>query len=173
MKRFTGHLNPLALALVCTATLTLGACDEEALLGPDAGVDAATGPTFTALYNSTSFQTCAGCHAPEAPGATEGTETTQDWSAREMAYQTIQGVAAGLIGNFADCNGVPLLGDTPENSLMVATFDETVRAEFTLDGFPDCNADTISDMTLKIGGPLAADELELLKQWIIEGAPDN
>lgn len=128
---------------------------------------------FTRLYDSTSFQSCAECHAPNAPGFVDGTEATQDWSSRSNAYTSLQGVASGLIGNFEGCNGVPFINQTPEDSLLVAVFDEDVRANFSLQGFPDCNADTISDMTLKIGGQLSAQELQLLRDWITAGAPDE
>ena len=161
--------NWLTLALSCIAGLYLSACEVP---DPNDGPDAAPADDFTRLYNSASFQTCAGCHAPGAPGFIEGTEATQDWSTRETAYQTLQGMASGLMGNFAGCNDVPLIGATPETSLLLATFDDSIRTEFTLADHPDCNADAISDMTLKIGGPLMAEELQLLTQWLANGAPD-
>lgn len=130
-------------------------------------------PSFTTLYQSSSFSNCSGCHAPGAPGFTDGTEATQDWSTRATAYQSLQGTASGLIGNFAGCNGVPLIGDGPDTSLLVAVFDETVRTAFSLPNFPDCTVDSISDMTLKIGGSLTSQELTLLKDWITAGALDN
>ena len=50
-----------------------GTCDpglvcNEANICEPAGQD-----TFTRLYQSASFQQCAGCHAPGAPGFTDGT----------------------------------------------------------------------------------------------------
>jgi hypothetical protein len=102
-----------------------------------------------------------------------GTEATQDWTTRNMAYSSLQGTASGLIGNFSACNGVQFIGDTPETSLLVAALDEEVRADFAVAGFPDCNSDAISDMTLKIGGPLPASLLADLKQWISAGAPNR
>ena len=144
--------------LVCNAS---GVCEQEQASG------------FTALYDTTSFQSCGECHAPGAPGFVDGTEATQDWSSRDNAYTSLQDVASGLIGNFAGCNGVPLINQTPEDSLLVAVFDEDVRANFSLQGFPDCGADTISDMTLKIGGQLSAQEMQLLRDWITAGAPDD
>lgn len=142
-------------------------CNEADICEPEAQ------DTFTQIYQSASFQQCAGCHAPGAPGFTDGTEATQDWSTRDSAYQSLQGTASGLVGNFAGCNGVPFIGATPADSLLVAVFDEEIRAAFSLDGFPDCNADTISDMTVKIGGPLSTEEMTLLKDWINAGAPDQ
>ena len=166
----TNSRHWLALALACVAALGLSACEI-----PDGNDEPDAGPVeddFTRIYNSMSFQTCAGCHAPGAPGFIDGTEATQDWSTRETAYQTLQGMASGLIGNFEGCNGVPLIGATPETSLLLATFDDSIRAEFTLADHPDCNMDTISDMTLKIGGPLPTEDLQLLTQWLANGAPD-
>lgn len=162
------------LSLWCAAilSLSLGACE---LPEPVDGADASPGPDvdqFTQLYESASFQMCAGCHAPDADGFTDGTEATQDWTTRDTAYQSLQGVASGMMGNFEGCNGVPFIGDTPETSLLLATFDDSIRAEFTLADFADCNVDSISDMTLKIGGPLSMEELDLLTQWLADGAPD-
>jgi hypothetical protein len=128
---------------------------------------------FTDVYNSSSFQQCSQCHAPNAPGFTQGTEATQDWTTRETAYTTLHDPASGMEGNFAGCNGVRFLDQQAENSLLVAVFDETVRSTIAWSNFPDCNADTISDMTLKIGGPLSSQELDLLKAWINDGTPDN
>lgn len=160
----------LGAALLCAAGLTLSACE---LTEPGDDPDAAPMvDDFTAIYNSASFQTCANCHAPGAPGFVDGTEATQDWTDRETAYQSLQGMASGLIGNFMDCNGVPFIGETPETSLLLATFDDSIRTEFTLGDFPDCNTDTISDMTLKIGGPLSDEELQTLTRWLANGAPD-
>lgn len=157
----------LAALFALCASLSFTACTTEDLgmMGDD--------DMFTTLYKSTSFQTCAGCHAPNAPGKTADTEATQDWSTRDTAYSSLKGMASGLMGNFTGCNGVPFLGTTPETSLLVATLDDTVRQNFVLADHTDCNVDAISDMTLKIGGPLAAADLDLLKEWISAGAPDK
>jgi hypothetical protein len=159
-----GEGQPCLTGGVCNAGLVCNAaniCERAAASG------------FSALYQSASFQQCSGCHAPGAPGFQTGVEATQDWSSRDNAYASLQGNASGLVGNFEGCNGVPLLGDSPANSLLVAVFDETIRAAFSLPAFPDCTADAISDMTLKIGGALSTQELTLLKDWITAGAPDN
>lgn len=152
-----------ALGAIGLAAFCLTACAVEEPLGPDA----APLDTFSQLYQSVGTA-CAGCHAPGAPGFTDGTEATQDWSSRDSAYNALQGMASGLIGNFEGCNGVPLVGDSPETSLIVAAFDEQVRAEFALAAFPDCNADSISDMTLKVGRQLTADERSLLRTFVME-----
>ena len=138
----------------------------------DGDVDASQADAFTEIFNSSSFQNCSGCHAPGAPGKTAGTEETQDWSTRATAFTAWQGNASGLIGNFEGCNGVPFLGATAEESLAVAVFDETIRMNFSNASFPDCDSDSISDMTLKIGGPLPAGLLDDLKAWVNAGAPD-
>lgn len=172
MDRKLGNWKNLGLAVI--AGLTLSACDIGSIEDP--GADG--GPqedTFTMLYNSATFQTCAGCHAPGADGfdPTAGTEATMDWSTRDNAYSSLQGMASGLVGNFEGCNGVPLIGATPETSLLVATFDEDVRLSFAVEGFPDCTGDSISDMNLKIGSPISQVELDLLKAWIAAGAPNQ
>jgi hypothetical protein len=148
-------LGALAVALGCGDTL-------DAL---------ESGDTFGRIYDTDSFQACAGCHAPGAPGRTADIEATQDWSTRDTAYTTLHDTASGMIGNFEGCNGVPFLGASAEQSLLVAALDETVRVNFSVPGKPQCNSDAISDQTAKIGGPLPADLLQDLKDWIDSGAP--
>ena len=160
-RRFWKLAGVLAAAL---AGVGCGESVDDALGG--GGDDA-----FTAIYESAEFQECSGCHAPGAPGRVAGIETTQNWSTRDTAYSSLQGNADGMIGNFEGCNGVPLLGNSAQQSLLVAAFDEDVRASFELPAFPDCTADAISDQTLKIGGPLPAGLLQDLKDWVDAGAP--
>jgi hypothetical protein len=159
-------------AALCLCGPALAACSD----GSDAVSDATGGlasVSFTHLYQSSEFQTCAGCHAPDAPGKTLGTESTQDWSTRERAYSTLHGTASGLLGNFSGCNGAPFLGATAEQSLLVAAFDEQVRAAFQSREVPSCDGDAISDQTLKLGGPLPEPLLAELKAWVDAGAPDR
>lgn len=160
-----------ALAAICLCGLEF-ACSEASDAVSDATGNLG-GPSFTHLYQSSEFQTCAGCHAPGAPGKTEGTEATQDWSTRDRAYSTLHGTASGLIGNFSGCNGVPFLGESAGESLLVAAFDEQVRAAFQSREAPACDGDAISDQTLKIGGPLPDPLLAELKAWVDAGAPDR
>ncbi len=163
--------NFFTLAAAWAAALTLG-CGADGGDGGGGGVDGGNNAdAFTMIFASSTFQACKGCHAPGAPGFVEGTETTQNWSTRENAFSSLMGSATGLIGNFAGCNGVPLIGDTAATSLLVAALDSTVRADFTLASFPDCNVDTISDMSLKVGA-IPSTQLEALKAWINAGAPD-
>src|SRR5688572_7952486 len=119
----------LSVAAAVFAGVGCGESVDDALTG---GGD---GDAFTAIYESDEFQECSGCHAPGAPGRVDGTETTQNWSTRDTAYSSLQGNAAGLIGNFEGCNGVPFLGDSAQQSLLVAVFDEDVRASFELAAF--------------------------------------
>ncbi|HEU4577220.1 MAG TPA: hypothetical protein VFS67_03125 [Polyangiaceae bacterium] len=161
--RTAAQLGALALALGCGEA-------DDALREYTA---ASSGRSFTHLYQSSEFQTCSGCHAPGAPGRTEGTEATQDWSTRDRAYATLHGTASGLSGNFSGCNGVPFLGESAEQSLLVAAFDEEVRAAFQSPAVPSCDADAISDQTLKLGGPLPPSLLAELKAWVNAGAPDE
>lgn len=150
------------LGAACLAALALTACEAE-----DGLVDGGPEDTFTQFYNAVGSQ-CAGCHAPGAAGSTPTTEQTQDWSSVASARASLRGMASGMAGNFEGCNGVPFIGDSVETSLLVAAFDEDVRADFTVASSPDCNADAISDMTLKIGRPLSGQELTLLKQFVME-----
>jgi hypothetical protein len=147
-----------------------GGADD--LIGDSGNDVTGDGDAFTGIYNSSDFQKCSGCHAPGAPGRVEGIEATQNWSTRDKAYAALMGKASGLIGNFAGCNGVPFIGATADESLLVAVFDEQVRESFMVASTPDCTGDAISDMTLKIGNPLPDDLLNQLKAWINDGAPD-
>jgi hypothetical protein len=139
--------------------------------GCSEALDTLNDDEFGRIYDSEEFQKCSGCHAPDAPGFVEGTEATQDWSTRDTAYTTLRSRASGLIGNFAGCNGVPFLGPSSAQSLLVAALDETVRADFSAPGVPACNGDAIADQTDKIGGPLPDALLQDLKDWIDNGAP--
>lgn len=125
---------------------------------------------FTTLYQTATFQGCVDCHAPGAPGFVSGTEATQDWTTRDTAFTSLKGNASGLIGNFQDCNGVPLIGPTADQSLLVAVFDPTVRANFSYPGFPNCTAVDIVDETLRPGYvPLSSTDLARLKAFIDAG----
>ena len=68
-------------ALVLAALLApASACEDEPINNPnDAGVNPDMGGsavTFNDIYDSATFQMCADCHTPDAPGRVQGTETT-------------------------------------------------------------------------------------------------
>jgi hypothetical protein len=141
--------SPDQKTLLRTAMLVLlaglpVACTETALNGADGG---GTGD-FASIYQTSTFQMCKECHAPDAPGKTAGTETTQNWSSSDTAFASLKGKAAGLVGNFAGCNGVPLVGSTSSASLVVAVLDADVRAGFSVSAYPSCKAAAIPDETL-------------------------
>lgn len=148
----------LALSLGCGDTI------DDALEG---GGD---GATFTSIYEN---ETCSDCHAPGAPGRVAGMEATQNWSSRAAALSSLKGNASGLIGNFQGCNGVPLIGPSADQSLLIASLDFDVRADFSPAGFPDCTADAIADQSEKVSGGLPSGWLDDLKDWIDAGAPNN
>ncbi len=164
-RLFAAGLFTVGIAAGCGAEAGDGDGDG------DGDTDAGASDPFSLIYNSAPFTQCRGCHAPGAPGATLGIEETQDWSTRDMAFATLKGNASGLMGNFLGCNGAPLISATAEQSLIVAVFDETVRAGYTNAAAPDCDVDAISDMTLKAGAITPA-VLTDLKAWIDSGAPD-
>jgi cytochrome c5 len=155
-----------SMALAVGLALSLGCGDtiDDALEG---GGD---GATFTRIYED---EACSGCHAPGAPGRMEGMEATQNWSSRAAAFSSLQGNASGLIGNFQGCNGVPLIGSSADESLLIAALDFDVRSSFSVSGFPDCTGDAIADQTDKINGGLPDGWLDDLKDWIDAGAPNN
>lgn len=166
-------MKTMRVAGVLCAAALLAACPPAEETTPDAGgtVEA----TFTSLYGDY-FAECKQCHAPGAPGRTAGIETTLDFSTKATAYTTIKtGMAAGLTGNKADCNGVPFLAATPAKSLILAVLDQPTRQ--TIDLSPqhaNCDVDTITDATVKAGNkqPSAA-FVSALKMWITAGAPNN
>jgi hypothetical protein len=148
-------LAGLALSVGCGDTL-------DALDGGDG--------SFDGVYNSEPFQKCSGCHAPGAPGKVAGTESTQDWSTSATARSTLTRTASGLIGNFADCNGVPFIGASSDKSLLIASLDSDVRMNFEDSQHPDCTGDSISDQGDKVGG-IPDSLIQDLKDWIDSGAP--
>ena len=166
----------LSTGAVLMGVTLVGGCEDDPFMGSDAGMrpdggmmlDAGPVDDFTMVFESSTFQMCADCHAPGAPGFVDGTEATQDWSSRDAAFTSLQGTASGLIGNFADCNGAPLVGATADTSLIIAILDEDVRAGFSLTEFPDCNVDAIADETLRVGAVDAA-TLDRLKAFINAG----
>ena len=160
MKR----LALLLIAAGCGQTDTTGTQPD----GPT-GVQA----TFTSLYGNY-FGTCADCHAPGAPGRTSDIEQTLDFSSRGTAYMTIKmGMASGLQGNFALCNDVPFVEATPAQSLILAAIDQPTRQAFDDPQHPNCDVDTISDQTLKVGSQPSSAFIAALKSWIQQGAPNN
>ncbi len=163
----------LCLMAALLAAPLSGGCEEDPLLTTDAGVNPDSGsatPDWNSLYASSTLQMCGDCHSPTAPGFTQGTEATQDWSSAGAALSSLRGNASGLEGNFAGCNGVPLIGATSSTSLLIAVLDPSVRATFSVPGFPECTADAIVDETLpsRVGSVPPA-LLQDLKDFIDEG----
>jgi mono/diheme cytochrome c family protein len=159
----------VARAVLVIGLWSLVACgvpsgdDDDATDGGDDDTVA-----FSSLYGDY-FQNCKSCHTPEAPGRTSSTEQTLDFSTEDTALSTITtGSASGLVGNQSACNGVRFMGTTPETSLIVAVLDESVRQGFSVQDHPDCDADAISDMTLKTGVQPGDQFLADLKTWITE-----
>lgn len=163
MKR---NILGIVLTALAFATLPLaasGCFETEAPMCSSVG-DGGVG-AFQPLYDQPIFQMCSDCHAPGAPGITTGTEATQNWTSSTTAFTTLKGNASGLVGNFAGCNGVPLVGPTSSQSLLVAIFDPTVRATFSYPGHPTCTGDAITDETLRVGA-IPPSVLAQLKEFI-------
>jgi len=131
-------------------------------------------PKFSSLYGDY-FSNCKQCHAAGALGKTSETEKSLDFSSSAKAYATLTGGSAtGLVGNQADCNGVPFIqkGD-PAHSLVVAALDAGARQAFDLAGNPNCDASAISDMTVKVNKTPSTEFLSALKTWITNGAQND
>jgi len=166
LVRSPAFRSPRRGLLLCVSMLAAG-------VGCSDAVDELTGGggDFDSIYNSATFQQCSECHAPDAPGRVAGTEATQDWSSSANARRTLRGSASGLIGNSSGCNGVPLLGSSAEQSLLVASLDSGVRMNFELADHPDCTPEAIADQTLHLSADPPASVLQDLKDWIDAGAP--
>ena len=159
--------NTLAIGLLAL----VAACPAETT-GPDAP-PAVVMPTFSSLYGDY-FAACKNCHSPTGPGRTSTTEQTMDWTSRATALSKLKtGMASGLTGNQAACNGVPFLGATPAQSLVLAVLDQPTRQAYDRPQSPDCDVDAISDMTVKVGSQPSAAFIAALKTWIMNGAMDN
>lgn len=164
----------MGLALACSAC---GGAETDG--GTGGGSDSGggvtdtggTGGAFQSLYAGY-FQNCRSCHVPGAWGSYAGIERTLDFSTIETAYTTLTGGrASGLVGNQEACNGVRFVGATYETSLVAAVLDENVRASFSDPDHPGCDADAISDMTVKVGSAPSSSFLNALANWINSGAP--
>lgn len=129
---------------------------------------------FSSLYGDY-LSTCKSCHAPNAPGRTKDTEQTLDFTSMTTAYNTIvNGKAAGLVGNQADCNMVPFIQKgAPEKSLLVASIDSATRRTYDNTQFPKCDETAIADMTVKVGSQPSAAFVTALKGWITANAPND
>jgi hypothetical protein len=161
--------------LALLAPFLLVACGDEATDGNGDTPDAMTGvtATFTSLYGDY-FSRCGSCHAPGAAGRTPDIEMNLDFSSRATAHTSITTrMAAGLMGNFTGCNGVPFIDAMPERSLILAAIDQPTRQAFDHPTYPNCDVDSIADQTLKVGMQPSPAFIAALKTWIGDGAPNN
>ena len=142
--------------------------------GDEGGGDEGGGAGFTKLYDD-HLNKCAVCHAPGAGGFIAGTtEATLDFSSRDKAYSSITtGKASGLSGNVGGCNDVPFVGSSSGKSLIVAVLDEDVRAAYDNSSFPDCNGDSITDMSFRTNPGVPDSIVSGVKAWIDEGASND
>lgn len=155
-----------------------------ALVALAAGCDAATGttdggsgggavePTFTSLYGDY-LGNCKQCHSPTGTGRTSDIEKTLDFTSRSTAFSTVKGMASGLVGNHAGCNGTPFLTTTPGTSLLVAVVDQPTRQAIDIPQHADCDSSAISDETVKVGSQPSSEFIAALKTWITNGAQNN
>jgi len=138
---------------------------------PDAMVP--IGPNFTSLY-ANYLDDCAECHAPGAPGRTADTEQTLDFSTKATAYTTLKtGMAAGLTGNVAGCNGSNFLAATPGASLLLAVLDQPTRNLYDDPAHSMCDMDAITDETARLSTAPSAAYIQAMKDWITAGSPNN
>lgn len=165
-------MHPIRLAFAFALVASGAGCPASTDTGPDGG----GGPvqaTFTSLYGDY-LGKCKSCHAPGAPGRTSDIEQSLDFTSRSTALTTLRGMAAGLMGNHTDCNGVPFLAATAAKSLLVAVIDQPTRQAIDLSPqHATCDVDTISDETVKVGSQPSSDFVTALKTWVGNGAQDN
>jgi hypothetical protein len=161
--------TPLAIGLVAL----VAGCSSTTDPSPDGGGGGVTA-TFTSLYGDY-LGTCKQCHAPGAPGRTSDIEQTLDFTSRATALATLKtGMATGLVGNHTGCNGTPFLAATPEKSLVLAVIDQPTRQAIDLSPqHPNCDVDSITDATVKVGSQPSAEFVTAFKTWITSGAMDN
>lgn len=158
-----------AIGLVAFATGCPAATDTT----PDASGGGMVEAKFTSLYGDY-LGKCKQCHAPGAPGRTSDIEQTLDFSTRATALSTLKtGMATGLVGNQAACNGVAFLAATPDKSLLLAVIDQPTRQVIDLSPHVTCDIDSITDATVKVGSQPSAVFVIALKTWIGNGALDN
>jgi hypothetical protein len=174
VRPMTPAAHSIRLALALGLVAAGAGCSPATETEPDGGSGGGTvQATFTSLYGDY-LGTCKQCHAPNAPGKTSDTEQTLDFTSRTTALSTLRGMASGLTGNHADCNGAPFLATTPAKSLLVAVIDQPTRQAIDLSpGHPTCDVDTISDETVKVKSQPSAEFVTALKTWISSGAQDN
>jgi hypothetical protein len=168
--RATRALSPLlALGLAAFAA----GCGATTETSPDGG-GGAVEATFTSLYGDY-LGNCKQCHAPGAPGRTSDIEQSLDFTSRTTALMTLKtGMATGLIGNHAGCNGVPFIAQTSSKSLLLAVIDQPTRQAIDLSPeHANCDIDSITDATVKVGSQPSAAFVTALKTWIASGATDN
>jgi mono/diheme cytochrome c family protein len=166
--------SALGLSLAVGLVAFAAGCPASTDTTPDAPVGGMVEATFTSLYGNY-LGNCKQCHAPGAPGRTSDIEQTLDFSTRATALSTLKtGMATGLVGNHTGCNGVPFLAAMPNKSLLVAVLDQPTREVIDLSPqSPNCNVDSITDATVKVGSQPSALFITALKAWITSGAMDN
>ena len=77
------------------------------------------------------------------------------------------------MGNFSACNTVPFIDAQPGRSLILAVLDQPTRQLFDLPAHPNCDVNTISDETVKVGSAPSAAFIAALKGWLQAGAQNN
>jgi hypothetical protein len=171
MKVMTMHMSTTQLLALAVGLLSLAGCPASTDM-TDGGGGTVTA-SFTSLYGDY-FGKCKQCHAPGAPGRTSDIEQTLDFTSRSTALSTIKtGMATGLVGNHTGCNGTPFVASTPGQSLLVAVIDQPTRQAFDVPAHVNCDVDSITDATVKVGSQPSSEFVTALKGWITAGAMDN
>ncbi len=158
--------SALGLALVALAA----GCD--AATGTTDGGSGAVEATFTSLYGDY-LGNCKQCHSPTGTGRTSDIEQTLDFTSRSTAYSSLKGMASGLVGNHAGCNGTPFLTMTPGTSMLLAVVDQPTRQAIDIPQHADCDSSAISDETVKVGSQPSSEFIAALKTWITNGKQNN
>ena len=154
--------------------LLLAGCGAEDPIGGTPDANTGVQATFTSLYGDY-FQNCKNCHTPAAPGRVTDTEDTLDFTSQTTAYMTIKtGMASGLVGDAANCNGAPfVVASNSAQSMLLASLDQPTRNAFDLPSHPMCDSVAITDQTLQVGSQPSAAFITALKTWLTNGAQNN
>jgi hypothetical protein len=152
MTRLRDHSIAAIGVLALSATPGCSSSSKGGADDPDGGV------TFTQLYAQIITPSCLPCHAPGMVGDSAG---KLDMSTQSLAYTNLQTMAAG-----SSCASSDLKRVAPGDATMSLLYDKVSST------MPPCG----EQMPYSCGGQtmcLASAQIQEIKDWIDEGAPND